>query len=374
MTPNIAAKGLCPMTNEGNAKTPHYIERVSFSSPEDVLQETLSEKYGEPFQEYRRRYFHSLDAEQHGEAPDFAHTVTLEFVNRCNLTCGMCYVANHTFAKATLEMATVKNLIDQVAAQGKTGLLLGVGSEGLLFKGIEEVIRYAKDAGVMDVILMTNGTLLTPELSEFLVRQEVSRVCISVDAAMPETYEKVRGKPELERVENNIKGLADARKKLGSALPIIRLSFCVVEDNRNEQVMFRDKWRDVVDYIDFQKVNDLSNVGYEDEVELPDMEAASGDRPFCTKPFGYLNVWSNGDISPCCTFYGKSVVFGNVKNDSLQDVYEGEAMADLRQQFLGKKEINKVCRVCMASRENLIDESIGRKTVNEPSKSKSGGN
>ncbi len=346
------------MSTQGNAKTPHYIERVSFSSPEDVLQETLSKKYGEAFTEYRRRYFHSLDADQHGEAPDFAHTVTLEFVNRCNLTCGMCYVANHTFAKATLEMATVKNLIDQVAAQGKTGLLLGVGSEGLLFKGIEEVIRYAKDVGVMDVILMTNGTLLTPELSEFLVRQEVSRVCISVDAATPETYEKVRGKPELARVENNIKGLANARKALGSALPIIRLSFCVVEDNREEQVDFREKWRDVVDYIDFQKVNDLSFVGREDEAELAELEAAGEDRPFCSKPFGYLNVWSSGDISPCCTFYGKSLTFGNIKDNTLAEVYDGEKMADLRDQFLGKKELNKVCQVCLASRDNLIGDEV----------------
>lgn len=346
------------MSDQANAKTPHYIERVSFSSPEDVLQETLSKKYGEPFLDYRRRYFHSLDADKHGEAPDFAHTVTLEFVNRCNLTCGMCYVANHAFAKSTLKIETVKDLIDQVAAEGTTGLLLGVGSEGLLYKGIEEVIQYAKDSGVMDVILMTNGTLLTPEFSEFLVRQEVSRVCISVDAATPETYEIVRGKNELDRVEKNIKGLAAARKKLDSALPIVRLSFCVVEENRHEQVDFREKWREIVDYIDFQKVNDLNYVGREDEADIPDTESENEDKPFCTKPFGYLNVWSNGDISPCCTFYGKSLAFGNIKENTLAEVYDGEKMADLRDQFLGKKKLNRVCQVCLASRDNLIGDEV----------------
>lgn len=346
------------MANQGIVKTPHYIERVSFSSPEEVLQETLSKKYGERFLDYRQRYFHSLDADKHGEAPDFAHTVTLEFVNRCNLTCDMCYVANHTFAKATLEMESVKNLIDQVAVQGTTGLLLGVGSEGLLYKGIEDVIRYAKDAGVMDVILMTNGTLLTAELSEFLVSQEVSRVCISIDAATPETYEIVRGKNELDRVEKNVQGLADARKNHASALPIIRLSFCVTEDNQDEQEAFRDKWCDIVDYIDFQKINDFSYVGREDEVKLPDAEEDNDQKPFCTKPFGYLNVWSTGDISPCCTFYGKSLTFGNISENTLAEVYDGEKMVDLRDQFLGKKELNKVCKVCLASRDNLIGDEV----------------
>ncbi len=346
------------MSKQENVKTPHYIERVSFSSPEDVLQETLSKKYGEPFLEYRRRYFHSLDADKHGQAPDFAHTVTLEFVNRCNLACDMCYVANHTFPKAVLGAESVKNLIDQVAVRGTTGLLLGVGSEGLLYKGIEGVIRYAKDAGIMDLILMTNGTLLTSELSEFLVEQEISRVCLSVDAATPGTYEKVRGKYELDRVEKNIRGLAEARKKSGSALPIIRLSFCVTEDNRNEQEAFCQKWQDTVDYIDFQKVNDFSFVGHEDEVELPNIDTADQDRPFCTKPFGYLNVWSTGDISPCCTFYGKSLVFGNIGENTLEEVYDGEKMTDLRDQFLGKKDLNRVCRVCLASRDNLIGDGI----------------
>ena len=233
-----------------------------------------------------------------------------------------------------------------------------VGSEGLLYKGIEDVIRYAKDAGVMDVILMTNGTLLTAELSEFLVSQEVSRVCISIDAATPETYEIVRGKNELDRVEKNVQGLADARKNHASALPIIRLSFCVTEDNQDEQEAFRDKWCDIVDYIDFQKINDFSYVGREDEVKLPDAEEDNDQKPFCTKPFGYLNVWSTGDISPCCTFYGKSLTFGNISENTLAEVYDGEKMVDLRDQFLGKKELNKVCKVCLASRDNLIGDEV----------------
>ena len=119
--------------------------------------------------------------------------------------------------------------------KGKTGLLLGVGSEGLLFKEVRETISYAKEAGIMDIILMTNGTLLTQELSEFLVQQEVSRVCISIDAATSETYEKVRGKDQLQKVEKNVRTLVETRENSGKLLPIVRLSFCVwmkIKSNR----------------------------------------------------------------------------------------------------------------------------------------------
>ena len=344
--------------NQIEKKNPHYVERINFSSSEENLEEVLSEKYGEAFTDYRKRYFHSLNSDKHGQWPDFAHTLTLEFVNRCNLSCSMCYIANHSFAKSALSLESVKLLIDEISGQCRTGLLLGVGSEGLLFKGIRETIRYAKDSGIMDVILMTNGTLLTTELSEFLIEQEVSRVCISIDAATPETYEKVRGKNQLPQLEKNIKSLIETRKALGKLLPIVRLSFCVLEDNRHEQIAFRDKWKDVVDYIDFQKVNDFSNVGRGDEAVLSSKNSELDEKAFCTKPFGYLNVWSNGDISPCCTFYGKSLTFGNIRDDKLTDVYNGEKLADLRDQFLGKKELNNVCKVCMSSRENLIGDEV----------------
>lgn len=346
------------MEKQIDKKQPHYVERVNFTSSEENLEEIQSQKYGEAFLDYRRRYFHSLNSDKHGQWPDFAHTLTLEFVNRCNLSCSMCYIANHSFSKSSLSLESVKNLIDEIAVKGKTGLLLGVGSEGLLFKEVRETISYAKEAGIMDIILMTNGTLLTQELSEFLVQQEVSRVCISIDAATSETYEKVRGKDQLQKVEKNVRTLVETREKNGKLLPIVRLSFCVLDENKIEQTAFRDKWRGIVDYIDFQKVNDFSYVGKEDEVVLQSNNDSPNQKPFCSKPFGYLNVWSNGDISPCCTFYGKSLNFGNIKKDTLADVYNGDKLSDLRDQFLGKKELNQVCKVCLSQRENLIGDEV----------------
>ncbi len=333
---------------EQQQKTPAYLQRVNFSSPEDILQQTLGEKFGARYEEYRKDYYLSLEAHEHGISPDFAHTLTVELVNRCNLTCQMCYVANHTFAKATLELDAIKRLIDEIVKHGKTGLLLGVGSEGLLYKDIRKVIEYARTAGVMDILLMTNGTLLSKDLSEFLVEQMVSRVCISIDAASPETYQKIRGKDELDRLEKNILDLVAAKKELGSSLPVIRLSFCVQNDNKHEQAAFHEKWEGIVDYLDYQNLADQSYVGREEEA--PNLiPPANGDKAFCSKPFGYLTVWSNGDITPCCTFYGKSLVFGNIAEDSLADVYDGKEMADLRQEFMTGDNLNKVCEVCLAS-------------------------
>ncbi len=345
---------------EQSRKTPAYLQRVNFSSPDDILQQTLGEQFGARYQQYRNDYYHSLDARDHGQSPDFAHTLALEFVNRCNLTCGMCYIANHTFKKATLGLDQIKKLIDEAIQYGKTGLLLGVGSEGLLYRDIRKVIEYARSGGIMDILLMTNGTLVTEDFSKFVIEQQVSRVCISVDAATPETYEKVRGKDELEKLENNIRTLAETKKRLQSALPVIRLSFCVTEDNRHEQMAFREKWESVVDYLDYQKLADNSYVGREDESPVKELIAdEDGTKPFCTKPFGYLNVWSNGDISPCCNFHGKSLVFGNIETDTLEDVYNGEKMAALREEMLSG-EVNKTCLTCLHNRENLIDDAISR--------------
>jgi radical SAM protein with 4Fe4S-binding SPASM domain len=333
-----------------------YLVSMARRPIEDVLQSTLGAKHGERFAAYRAEYRRTLNADRDGFVPDQPISVTTELVNRCNLTCSMCYTANHSEPKATISLEDIEKI---VRWDGKTPLAcasFGMGSEALLYKNIRQALKSAKDAGVMDIFLFTNGTLLTPDLSAFLVSEGVSRVFVSLDAATPETYARIRGKDALPQIEANIHALLAEKARQGSELPIVRVSFCVQPENRHEQQAFLEKWRDLVDRVDFQVLWDHDKV---DEARayaaappdappaLPRMEA------FCHYPFSYLSIWANGDVSPCCNFYGKALVLGNVKTDSLPDIWKGEALAALRRGFLDG-DPHPVCRTCIAAASNMV--------------------
>ena len=346
-----------------------HIASVKYTDVEEVL----AEEFGERFREYRKLYKKSLNYDHNGYVPDFPLTVSLEFVNRCNLSCQMCYTINHADKKSTLELREITAIMEECGANGLPAAVVGMGSEALIFKGARAAIAEVRKAGVMDVFLGTNGVLLDASLSAFLVEQRVARIEVSLDAATPETYKKIRGKDELVRIERNLEILIETRKRLNSKLPVIRLCFCVQKDNIHEQRAFLDKWRDRVDYIDFQEMVDFGEV--DAFRAMGDDAAVPADLPvpastYCAYPFNSLHVWSNGDVTPCCTFFGKALTIGNTKEDTLLDIWNGEELAEIRRQ-LQTGELNKVCHACLTSRdtENFAKAGSaaneGKASVNE---------
>jgi radical SAM protein with 4Fe4S-binding SPASM domain len=346
--------------SEDRANADHIV-RLEKNSVEETLVNELSERFGkERVEKYRQDYFRTLNNDNKFFVPDFPITLTMELVNRCNLTCVMCYTDNHKGTKFTLDKAQITKLFDEAKEHNLPALLLGSGSEGMLYKDIKEVVSLAHESGVIDLFLITNGTLLTEEMSEFIIDSGVSRLLISLDATTNETFTKVRGKPLLHQIEDNIHKFLEIREKKKALLPMLRISFCVQELNTHEQESFKEKWRDKADYIDFQVISDFGYVGELIENNDPGQTLKPNEfgeeKPFCHYPFQYLNVWSNGDITPCCVFYGKNLVMGNVDTDTLSEVWKGSKMKALREEFISG-EINVTCSTCLSQRENVIADS-----------------
>ena len=323
----------------------------------------LTKKYGAKFVDYRSAYKKSLNYDVTGFIPDFPLTVTLELVNRCNLSCIMCYTINHSEKKRTLVIGDIERVLKECEDHNLPALVVGLGSEPLLYKEIKTVLGTALDAGVMDIFLGTNGVLLTEDLSEYLVRRQVARLEISLDAVSSETYQKIRGKDELDRIEENIKRFIEIRKRHNSELPVLRVCFCVQELNYKEIEEFRNKWKDKADYIDFQQVLDFSDVdSFRDGDKICDSTSGSSEQPIsthCAYPFNSLNIWSNGNVTPCCTFYAKSeeLVLGNIRESTLGELWSGERIKELRTQLLSGQP-SKICRACLTNRNTEHFNSV----------------
>jgi len=350
-------------------KNVDHIDSVKYTDVESVL----AEEFGEKFRQYRVNYHKSLNYDKNGYLPDFPLTVSLELVNRCNLNCVMCYTINHKDPKATFGLPDIEKLMVECRDNQLPAMVVGMGSEALIYKGVREALASVRKAGVMDLFLGTNGVLLSEDLSVFLVEQRIARIEISLDAATPETYLKIRRKDELRRIEANIEKLLAVRRRMNSTLPVIRLCFCVQKDNIHEQAAFLAKWQGKVDYIDFQEMVDFGNVSdfrvMKDAIHARPANAEKPAKTYCAYPFNSLHVWSNGDVTPCCTFFGKALVIGNVKDRTLKEIWNGDEIKAIRRQLLSG-EVNPVCFACLTQRETetftAAKEGTRKKAAAEP--------
>ncbi len=107
------------------------------------------------------------------------------------------------------------------------------GGEPLTNPHIPEIVQAVKEAGCK-VGFSTNGTLLTPELAENLIRLGLDWISISFDAATPETYHQIRQGSSYETVIGNIRALRDLKKQLDSKTPKLMMVFVMmVGDQEN---------------------------------------------------------------------------------------------------------------------------------------------
>ncbi len=317
------------------------------------IDKLLADKYGERYRFYRREYHDSLNYQSGFQVPDFPLYIGLELVNRCNLSCVMCYTINHKNPKYTLTPELTEKIMTECQEHAMPSIGIGMHSEAFVHKGALDVIKAAVDADIMDLWISTNGVLLTEEVADFLVEQQIPRLLVSLDAATPDTYTKIRGKNELETIEKNLDYLLRKKETAGSQLPILRVSFCVQDENKNEVDSFMKKWKDRADWVDLQEIYDVQYVDEVDEDGAKTEEAAQlvPDRVHCAYPFHRLGVVSNGDVTPCCSFYGMNLVLGNVENESLEEIWKGEKINRIRNELITGN-LNPVCKACLGARDD----------------------
>ena len=265
------------------------------------------------------------DAESFQRTPDTPLQVDFELNGSCNMACPFCiHGSGGGRTRANLTLDQYKALIDEAAANGTRSIKLNYINEPLLRQDLEESIRYAKQAGILNIYFVTNGSLLFPSRRKSLLASGVTKIFVSIDANTADTYNKQRNNGKFQTVVDNVKALVEERNALGQAFPVVRVSFLKNQLNVHEADDFYNAWKDIVDVVTFQTMNEVpgKNTG---------LTLKSNDAPKpCSFPNKQLVVDSEGDILPCCKLYGKELAIGNIKDLTLQQAWDHPKMQSLR--------------------------------------------
>ncbi|MCK4851695.1 MAG: radical SAM protein [Candidatus Omnitrophica bacterium] len=131
----------------------------------------------------------------------------------CNLRCRHCWVSP-SFKEDPAEkddemsMAEIIDIVREARGLGLDSIKL-TGGEPLLRKGIEELLEFCAVSGV-EVMIETNGTLVTKAVAGMFRKFKVSHVAVSLDSASEETHDLFRGqKGAFRRTLDGIRNLRD---------------------------------------------------------------------------------------------------------------------------------------------------------------------
>ena len=313
----------------------------------------LYEKYGDKFVQYRKAW---QDAAESKYSPPFPLEIGFELSNYCNLSCEMCYlsVRNNIPDKKRIDLDIIRKVMEESKHHNLPAVKIGSNAEAFMHPQIVEIIDLILSYDIMDVFLITNGTLLSEKIAKIIVEKELARLSISLDAATEETFKKIRG-ASLAEVEANIHRVIELKKKHNSPLPYIRVTFAKQESNIHEMEAFLEKWQGKADCIDFQDCLDYGNVD-----ELKDIKNTDFT---CSQPFQRVRVDECGNVYPCCTYYQKYHKLGNLKDHSLAELWNGKQANALRESFASKTQ-SLACKNCFGNLKYAENKpEINRKDI-----------
>jgi len=247
------------------------------------------------------------------------------------------------------------------------------GGEPLLQPRLAEWIQDAKSAGCETGIL-TNGVLLNKETAEKLIGAGLDWVCVSIDGADKEQYERIRIGADFERVCENVGHLAMLRTGLR---PRIMINFVMMSSNFHQvEDISRLAAHLGVDQVNFKQCEVIRGehgkghgiFGSRETRELRRLQKAlararslarrlhvhttassftPSERPVCEQdPRDSLFIRYDGELSPCIslayggptTFLGREVImphlsYGRLPDRDLLELWETDSCKIYRERF-----------------------------------------
>ncbi len=282
-------------------------------------------------------------------AEKFPLMVVVAICYVCNAKCPACPYTRSSIRRSyrdapLMKSSTFRKIADECGKHCAYVRISG-GGEPLLHPHMIGLVEYAKRAGAK-VGLITNGSKLTPNVTNKLLDAGIDAIEVSVDAADRDTYSYVRAGLDFDVLLGNVRCLIAKRNGQHSSTRVVAsvVNQRAIEGKLDTTVAF---WREIVDEVQVRKyltwgIGDPSESG-DAAPYIPDLPT----RAPCPFPFERLNVDSRGKIEFCGFDIAGETDFGNVNETTIGEVWRGGKFNLWRQLLLeGRYEEIPVCRKC----------------------------
>lgn len=335
-------------------------------------------------------------------------SIVLLVTYRCNLRCKMCFYYNESEIKKTGDMITrrkdeelsferIKELIDEMEKM-KIRVMTLHGGEPLIYPGIFDIASYARDRGIA-VNFVTNGTMISQNIAERIVKAKISGITFSIDGP-EDIHDEVRSmKGVFAKVISGI-GFLKELEKAGKKIPNIQVSTYISAINQekieelyeilkemkiknwgvglityNSEKMeaatrkilhintdegqgglenLTDEVKNIKEEVLLEQREKIkkANKHYRMDIIFPTEKAVKkyydsyyNEKDFCLYPWARTVISPYGEVFPCVNLSMVNYSLGNIKEKSLKEIWNSAEYIEFRKK-LKKNKLLPICSKC----------------------------
>lgn len=277
--------------------------------------------------------------------PPFPRRLMIEVTNICNHRCVFCANSKSIRKRGTADIGMVQEVITEAYQLGARELSFHAMGEPLLYKELPKCVQMAKNIGYEYVYIDTNGALAAPDVINPIIDAGIDSIKFSISGATRETYKKMHGRDDYDIVINNIKQVSFYKNNMNKKLKLIT-DFVKNSNNAYEIEMFEKTMQPLVDEVWSHEVLNQGGNMVEDNKEIGGTTYVTIP---CNEVFDRMVVMWNGDVTAYCMDFDSNLVYGNVQEDSLEEVWHNECVTKLREMHLHGRVDGTLCYNCAYS-------------------------
>ena len=280
--------------------------------------------------------------------------IRIEPSSQCNLRCLHCPTGVMDMDRGKMDIA-VENRVIETIKKYKSIFKVCVlyhGGEPLLsprfFNLVKSVRESLKDAKLKTV---SNGMLLTEKRSKQLAISGLDFIEFSLDAQSEKESDLIRRNCKADFIINQINKLLEIIEELNSNLHVSISSTQFWDPSLKNNPLIElpkpPKWLQSK----FKKIDSIKTCwsmkwpDYNPPSLFDEIELNTESSNYCDHTENTITIRSNGDVVPCCYDLTSKLVMGNILQNDLYDIWNGEKYQELRSTISNKK-FNSVCAKC----------------------------
>ena len=301
----------------------------------------------------------------------FPISVEVHLTDKCNLNCKWCTDKELRKNGATMSLDIIEKVFKEFG-EHHTGVTLEGGGEPALHPQFHDIVAAGNRYGI-DLGLITNGTT---DISESIHRLKWVRV--SLDSSNGEEYKAEKGAALFEKVLGNLQNMTVMRNPQKT---FIGVGYVLTKRNQSSLKELIKSLDEIgVDYLYFRPVEEApdimptvdelldlkkqlvewtQNTRIKYMLTIADRVVDKNNNLPCIAHSLTSIIHANGDVSLCEKRRNETIILGNIKNNSFQEIWESTYREQMTQRLLNP-ECQEGCSSCRITGFNMMFDRLGK--------------
>ena len=291
----------------------------------------------------------------YSETPQIPKNIMVELSNACNHACIFCANPHMQRKISRINSDLLERIMTEAADLACEEIGFYTTGEPFVHKNLKYFTSKAHDLGFRYIYISTNGALATPEKMQEIVDAGMNSIKFSINAGTRESYRRIHGRDDWDKVMTNLRFLSEYRKTLEQGL-YLSVSFIVTKQTEHEEKIYRELFTPLVDEVYIQPCgSQAGNMSGAQQLLSVGEAQGQGDGGICPLPFARFHVTCEGYLTLCCTDYQNYLAVADLNEMSLNEAWHCPEFVAIRKRHISGDLKGTLCGNCWLNRMDPIE-------------------